>query len=82
MNRKKAKLEPIPISDAGRQLLNTVLASNKSPLTKHQAVRKIVGEYCASCGVVAPQIACFDAHGAPVVEKYCDNRIKEMKFLG
>jgi hypothetical protein len=82
MNRKKAILKPIPVLDTDRQFLNMALALNKSPLTKHQAVRKIVGRYCVLCGVVATQMACFDAHGATVIEKYCDNRIKEMKFLG
>lgn len=43
MNRKRAILRPIPVSDADRQFLNSVLASSKSPLTKHLAVRKIVG---------------------------------------
>jgi hypothetical protein len=64
MNRKKAILKPIPISDADRQFLNAVLASNKSPLTKHLAVRKIVGGYRSSCGAIASQKAIFDARGA------------------
>ena len=82
MNRKKAILKPIPVSNADRQFLNTGLALNKSPLTKYQAVRKIVGGYGASGGVVATQMVCFDAHGATVVEKYCNNCVKEMKFRG
>ncbi len=73
MNRRKAILKPIPVSDADRQFLNSVLASSKSPLTKHLAVRKIVGGYCSSCGVIASEKAIFDAHGATVIEKYCDN---------
>jgi hypothetical protein len=31
MNRKKAVLKPIEVSDADREYLNMVLASNKSP---------------------------------------------------
>lgn len=82
MNRRKAILKPIPVSDADRQFLNSVLASSKSPLTKHLAIRKIVGGYCSSCGAIASQKAIFDAHGATVIEKYCDNCVKEMKFRG
>ena len=82
MDRRKAILKPIPVSDAERQFLNSVLASSKSPLTKHLAVRKIVGGYCSSCGAIASQKAIFDAHGATVIEKYCDNCVKEMKFRG
>ena len=82
MNRRKAILKPIPVSDAGRQFLNSVLASSKSPLTKHLVIRKIVGGYCSSCGAIASQKAIFDAHGAIVIEKYCDNCVKEMKYCG
>jgi hypothetical protein len=82
MNRRKAILKPIPVSDGDRQFLDAVLASNKSPLTKHMAVRKIVGGYCSSCGAIATQKAIFDAHGAALVEKYCDNCVMEMKFGG
>jgi hypothetical protein len=57
-----------------------VLASNKSPLIKHQAVRKIVGGYCSSCGATATQKDIFNAHGVTLIEKYCDNCVKEMKF--
>lgn len=60
MNRKKTILKPIPVSDSDRQFLNTVLASTKSPLTKHQAVRKILGGSCSSCGAVATQKAVFN----------------------
>jgi hypothetical protein len=80
MNRKKVILKPIPFSDADRQLLDAVLASNKSPLTKNIAVRKIVGGYCSSCGAIATQKAIFNAHGATVIEKYCDECVKQMKF--
>ena len=72
MDRRQAILKPIPVSTADRQFLNALLASNKSPLTKHVAVRKIVGGYCSSCGAIASQKAVFDAHGATVIEKYCD----------
>jgi len=75
-------LKPIPVSDADREYLNKVLASNKSPLTKHLAVQKIVGGYCSSCGAIASKKAIFDAHGATVIEKYCDNCVKSMKFRG
>jgi hypothetical protein len=80
MNRRKAIVKPIPVSDADRQFLNSVLASSKSPLTKHMAVRKVVGGYCSSCGAIASQKAIFDAHGATVIEKYCDSCVKQMKF--
>ena len=82
MNKKKAILKPIPVSDSDRQFLDTILASSKSPMTKHLAVRKIVGGYCSSCGAIATQKAIFDARGATVIEKYCDNCVKEMKFRG
>ena len=82
MNRKKAILKPIPVSDSDCQFLDTILASSKSPMTKHLAVRKTVGGYCSSCGAITTQKAIFDAHGATVIEKYCDNCVKEMKFRG
>ena len=80
MNRKKAVLKPIEVSDADREYLNKVLASNRAPLTKSVIVRKIMGSYCSSCGAVATQKACFDAHGATLIEKYCDDCVKTMKF--
>ena len=76
--RKKAILKPIPVPDADRQFLKSVLASSKSPLTKYLAIRKIVGGYCFSCGAIASQKAIFDSHGATVIVKYCDNCVKEM----
>ena len=82
MNKKKAILKPIPVSDSDRQFLDTILASSKSPMTKHLTVRKTVGGYCSSCGAITTQKAIFDAHGATVIEKYCDNCVKEMKFRG
>ena len=82
MNKKKAILKPIPVSDSDRQFLDTILASSKSPMTKHLAVPKTVGGYCSSCGAITTQKAIFDAHGATVIEKYCDNCVKEMKFRG
>ena len=80
MNRKKAVLKPIEVSDADREYLNNVLASNRAPLTKSVIVRKIMGGYCSSFGAVATQKACFDAHGATLIEKYCDDCVKAMKF--
>ena len=80
MNRKKAVLKPIEVSDADREYLNKVLASNKAPQTKHEVIRKIVGGYCSSCGAIATKKAIFNAHGVTLIEKYCDNRVKEMKF--
>jgi hypothetical protein len=79
---KKAILKPIPVSDTDRQFLDAILASSKSPLTKHLAIRKIVGGYCSSCGAIASQKAIFDVHGATVIEKYCEYCVKEMKFRG
>ena len=81
MNRKKAMLKPIEVSDADREYLNSVLASkNKSPFLKNLIVKKIVGGYCSSCGAIATQKAIFNAHGATLIEKYCDRCVKEMKF--
>jgi hypothetical protein len=71
MNRKKVILKPIQVtvSDSDREFLNTVLASNKSPLTKNIAVREIVGGYCSSCGPIATYKAILlNAHGATLEE--------------
>ena len=35
MNRRKAILRPIEVSDADREYLNTVLASKRSPFLKN-----------------------------------------------
>ena len=31
--------------------------------------------YCSSCGAIASQKAILDAHGATVMEKYCDTSL-------
>ena len=83
MNRKKAVLKPIEVSDADREYLNSVLASkNKSPFVKNLMVKKIVGGYCSSCGAIATHNAIFDVHGAKLIENYNSNCVKEMKFRG
>jgi len=82
MNRRKAILKPIEISDADREYLNAVLASkNKSPFLKNIIVKKIVGGYCSCCGAVATHNACFDAKGATLIEKYCDECCAKKKYL-
>ena len=53
MNRKKVILKPIQVSDSDREFSNTVLASNKSPLTKNIAVPKIDGGYRSAHGAIA-----------------------------
>jgi len=57
-----------------------VLASKQSPWRKELIVKRIVGGYCSSCGAIATHKALFNAHGATLVEKYCDNCVKEQKF--
>jgi uncharacterized OB-fold protein len=82
LNRRKAILKPIPVSDADREYLNAELASkNKSPFVKNLLVKKIIGGYCSSCGAIATQNAIFDAHGATLIEKYCDECCTKKKYL-
>jgi hypothetical protein len=44
-------------------------------------VKKIIGGYCSSCGAIATQNAIFDAHGATLIEKYCDECCTKKKYL-
>lgn len=37
-------------------------------------------KYCVNCGSLATQIAYFDADGASIIERYCDNCIKLIKI--
>lgn len=82
MNRKKAILKPIPVTEDDMQFLKEMLSSNKAPYMKNAAVRRIVGGYCSACGGIPTQKAYYDAHGATVIEKYCNDCVKQMKFRG
>ena len=78
MNRKKAMLKPIEVSDADREYLNSVLASkNKSPFFKNLIVKKIVGGYCSSCGAIATQKAIFNVHGATLIKNTAIDVLKK-----
>jgi hypothetical protein len=80
MNRKNAVFKPIVVAEDDMQFLKEIMASNKAPSIKHVTLKRIVGGYCTGCA--GTQKVCFHVHGATVIEKYCDQCIRDKKFTG
>ena len=76
--KPKPTIEPIVISPEQKQVLDTMLNSNRSKAMKHRTMITIAGGVCLVCGDIPTKKVKYKLEDATRIEHYCSKCIPKI----